>query len=442
MNKLIFTESRAIFHLAVPLMMNLVAYMGMTLIDVAMLGRLGPIALAASAAGNVMYVIVLAGGVGVLSAIGTLAAEAFGDKNQQRITLIVRQGFFLALLLAIPAILWVLVTPRILLFIKQPYEVVLGAKDYLHGLIYGYLPCMLFCVLREFMTALHKPRVIMMITISALPFNALLNYVFIYGKLGFPALGIYGVGLATSIVEWLMLFTMVLYVFKKPSLRIYQIFQIKWPHEEMRRILRLGCPVGVSFVVEELLFVITTLLMGYFGVVALAAHQIALQCIYVAAMVQIGMSQATSVRVSRFLGANDRIQARQTAYVAIVLGACLAVLVACFFWFAPHLIIRLFINPARNIVVATLAVKLLSIVALFHIIDAIQIVTGGALRGYQDTLVPMFLGIISYWIIGIGAGVLFGFVFHFGPQGLWWGLSLGLCVSAILLQWRLRTQNR
>lgn len=440
MNKSIFGEVRTIFYFAIPLILNLLAYMGMQLVDVVMLGRLGPVALASSAAGNVMYIIPMVFGIGILTAVGTLSAEAFGNNKEERVSVIVRQGSWLSLLLTIPTILWIGYAPKFLFLIKEPAPIVQGASQLLHGLIIGYLPCLLFVTCREFLTAICKPRIIILITITGIPLNAFLNYIFIYGKLGLPKLGIFGVGLATSLVEWSMLCAIVIFILRQPEIRRYQPFKIgQLDRKNLKKIVRLGLPVGISFVVEELLFVVTTLLMGYFGVNAMAAHQIALQCVYFVSMISIGIAQATAICVSHSLGSNA-LKSQQTAKVAVGVGMMLAIFIAFIFWFAPNFIISLFINVkvSANQPVEILASSLIVIAAIFHIIDAIQIITNGALRGYQDTLVPMFLGLLSFWIVGIGSGYIFGFIWGYGAQGLWWGLALGIAISAILLQWRLR----
>lgn len=442
MKKVILTELKTLFSLAIPLIFNLLAYMAMQLVDVLMLGRLGALALASSAAGNVMYVIILVSIIGTVSAVGTLAAEAFGEKNFVKVSKIIQQGLWVSIFLCIPAMFLLWQAPWFLLWIKQSKAVVEGARQFLHGLFYGFLPCIIFVTCREFITALCKPRIIMVITVLAIPVNALFNYILMYGKLGLPALGIFGVGLATSLVEWLMLCAFVIYISSQPDIRKYRPFAIQKPEfTYIKSILKLGLPVGISFTVEEFLFAATTLLMGYLGVTSLAAHQIAVQCIYLTAMIPIGICQATAIRVSHALGTNEPKQARNIAYLAIASGGFLAVLISTIFLFFPGQIVGLFINvhSAVNYPVAQLATQLVMILAVFHVIDAIQIITGGSLRGHQDTLIPMFLGIISYWIFGLGSGYVFAFVLKKGAVGLWWGLALGLSVAVILLQLRLRS---
>ncbi|MBA2653619.1 MAG: MATE family efflux transporter [Gammaproteobacteria bacterium] len=444
MRNSITREFKGIFHLALPLIFNLLAYMAMQVISTVMLGRLGPQALAAAAVGNVIYIIILVGCMGVLTAVGTLAAEAFGKKDQMKVQTISQQGIWLAIFLSIPALLVVWNAHHILLAIHQPVEVVRGAKSLLHGLFWGFLPELCFIGLREFSTAISRPKIVMFISVGTIPVNIMLNYWFIYGGLGLPAMKIFGVGLATSIVCWLSFLVLALYLSLHRNIYHYKILQFTLPHwNTLKRIVKLGLPVGTSFVVEELLFVIVALLIGYFGVVALAAHQIAIQCMYLFVMIPIGIAQAVAVKVSQARADPTRVSAFRVAYIAIGSGLGLAFITACLFWFFPKFFVHFFLNVhiAQNQPVLQLAVKLLAITAIFHIIDAGQLITNGALRGFQDTLVPMFLGLISFWLMGIGSGYVFGFIYHYGAVGLWWGLALGIASSAILLQLRLQTHK-
>lgn len=436
----IFTEFKAIFYLALPLIFNLLAYMAMQFVDTLMLGRLGVLPLAAAALGNVVLVITLVGCIGILTAIGALAAQAFGDQDVTKVQIISQQGLWLAFFLSIPAMFLLWNAHHLLLAINLPAKIVFGAREFLHGLFWGFLPALCFIALREFTTAISKPKIVMIIAISAIPFNAVLNYWFMYGGLALPAMRIFGVGLATAAVDWLMFFSLAIYLITHHPVRHYKIFQISRPNlDYLKRILWLGFPVGISFMVEEFLFVITAIMIGYFGVIPLAAHQIAVQCMYAFIMIPIGISHATTVRVSQLLGAKDPLSAFRSAYIGIFSGMGLAFIGSCLFWVIPQVFVGLFINlhTITNQPVVILASKLLIIIAIFHFIDAAQLITNGALRGYQDTLVPMFLGLISFWLVGIGSGYIMGFIFHYGALGLWSGLALGITASAILLQWRL-----
>lgn len=303
------------------------------------------------------------------------------------------------------------------------------------------MPGLGYIALREFITAISKPRIVIAISLSAIPLNALGNYILMFGKLGLPALGIFGVGLATALVDLLMFLALALYITFHPHFREYKIFRFERPHWDiLSKIIRIGLPVGINFGIEEGLFMVVGLLMGYLGVVALAAHQIAIQCMTVAIMIPIGIAQATAIRVSQSMGAHhntENILGR--AYIGIFCGIILSFIAATIFWLFPYSLATSFLDPniSANKPVIALAIKLLAIAALFHIVDAVQLITNGALRGLQDTFAPMLFGLISFWIIGIGSGYIMAFKLKMGAAGLWWGLALGVTVSAILLQVRL-----
>jgi MATE family multidrug resistance protein len=286
----------------------------------------------------------------------------------------------------------------------------------------------------------------MFIAIADIPLNALGNYVLMYGKWGFPALGIAGIGYATAIVSWLSLFALAAYIIYHPAFKSYRIFhRIDLPNRKiMREIIRIGWPVGVLYGFETGLFSIATLMMGYFNADSLAAHQIALQLLTVAFMPSLGLSQASAIRVSQEMGAKKFPDAKQVAYVGLIIGIVYSCIAASLFWLIPTPLISLFIdlNAPQNIGVATLAIIFLRICAIFEIFDSLQVILMGILRGFKDTFVPMWLGLFSYWFIGIGAAYMFGFKLDFKGTGIWIGLALGIAASACLLflrmQWTLK----
>lgn len=443
MFRLIFKDVRESFGLSAPLILNLLAYMAMQLVDTIMAGKLGHLALASMSVANIVYLIIFVICTGILSAVGTLTAQAYGRGSIKKVTRVVQQGLWIALIVSIPSFLLIWNIDKYLTSVGQDQMVANGAGQFLHGIVWGFFPTLCFFSLREFITAIAKPKIIILISTLAIPLNVFANYIFIYGKWGFPRLGLMGVGLATAIVDWLMLASLVLFIGKNSAFHEFKIMRMHKPRwVYIRKILRLGFPVGIALCVEECLFVVVALMMGHLGVVPLAAHQIALQCMMIAVMISIGIAQAAAVRVSFALGSGENKKAVFKAYMAITTGFLLATLAALVFWLFGKSLANLFLNPAvsTNRPVLELATQLLMIVAIFHIIDAIQIITNGILRGFQDTLVPMLIGFISFWMMGVGSGYVLGFRFGYGAVGLWWGLAIGITVSALLLQWRLYTQ--
>jgi MATE family multidrug resistance protein len=280
--------------------------------------------------------------------------------------------------------------------------------------------------------------VVLLLCIGA---NAALNWVLIFGHLGAPALGITGSGYASAINQWLMVGGLALYVRLTPSLAALRLLRGAWAGAgaAMAAIVRLGLPIGGIFALEAGVFVTAGVVMGLLGADALAANQIILNCASVTFMVPYGIGQAATVRVAFERGAGRWEAARRAGWTALGLGVGFMGLAAVVFWLAPRTIVGAYIaldDPANH-GVAAIAVRLLAIAALFQVVDGAQAIAAGALRGYEDTTVPMFLAALGYWVIGFAGGWLLAFPLGLGAVGLWWGLALGLAVVALLLTVRL-----
>ena len=434
-------EIKATSRLAAPLVMTALAQMGMEIVDTLMMGMLGPHALASGALGTSTFMIIIIAGIGILSAVGVFTARAYGAKKPQQATRVVQQGLWFALFISIPtfAVLWWM--PKLLLLIGEPARVVAGTEAYLHGIAWGLLPLFCFIAMREFSAALTKTTIILLISVSAMPFNAVFNYILMYGKFGLPAMGIGGIGLASALVEWLMFISMTIYLLTNRFMQSFHISRIVLPDLKLLyEQFRLGWPISVFFVFEAGMFSITSILMGFFGANQLAAHQIALQVAIAAFMFPMGISQATAIRVGHHMGAENFIGVRQATQVSLGLGLIIATITAIIFWTLTKYIAGLFLdlNVASNQPAIHLAEQMLHVAAVFQLVDAVQVICNGGLRGLKDTFVPMVLGLVSYWIVGLGSGYLFGFVFGWQGIGLWWGLATGITASALLLLWRLR----
>lgn len=446
MNNLLLKEIRQLLRLALPLIAASLAQMGMEVVDTLMMGRLGPEALASGALGSAIFLFLLVVSIGVLTAVGVLVARHYGAGDKNATTKVLHQGIWVALALSAPVMLIMWFAPGFLIAIGEKPSIVAGTRAFLHGLAFGAFPAICFFALREFVSAVSRPRIVMIVSIVAIPFNALANYILMYGKLGFPALGIAGIGYASSLIEWTMLIALAGYVIYHPTFASYRaLSHFSGPQWKMlKEIFQLGLPVGVLYAFETGLFCLTTVMMGYFGAQPLAAHQIALLSLNVAFMPSMGFSQAAAVRVSQELGAKNRPKAKRTAYMGVCLGLICAGMMAICFWLFPKQIIALFINvqEVQNQPVIQLATQFLGICAIFEIMDALQVMMTGILRGLKDTVAPMLLGLLSYWCIGLGAAFLLAFGLKLGGVGIWWGLALGISVSAALLVWRFEYSMR
>ena len=433
-------EIRQTIKLAAPIILAQLAQVSISFVDTIMVGRLGQQELAGIAVGGAVFFPLIIITLGILMGVGPMVSQAYGARDHLSVGRNVRQGLWLGTLLTVPSCLVMWYGGTLLGWAGQEEEIVLLAEEYLHAILWGVLPLLWFGVLRHFMEALSRPRVVMIIALAAVVLNICANYVLMYGKLGFPALGLAGCGWASTLVLWTMFLVMAAFIRRDPGLGLYGVFSrlSKPDWHYFSRLFRLGWPIGIMQGLEVGLFSATALLMGLFSTVVLAAHQMTLQCAAYAFMIPLGLSVAVSVRVGQAIGREDLQGARRAGYVGIGLGASFMMITAFCFWTFPRFFISLFLDvesPVNREVVLQ-AISLLSVAAVFQVFDGIQVTAAGALRGLKDTRVPMFVALISYWVVGLSGGYLFGFQLDMGGVGLWWGLVLGLTTAASLLWWR------
>ncbi|MDA2938042.1 MATE family efflux transporter [Acidobacteria bacterium AH-259-A15] len=437
-------EIRQTVALAGPLILAQLAQMSMSFVDTIMVGQLGSQQLAGVAVGSAVFYPAVIIGLGILTAVSPMVSQGYGAGDQLAVGRAVRQGLWLGTLLAIPAFLVMWKGASLLSWMGQEEKTVLLAEGYLHAIMWGVVPLLWFAVLRHFVEGLSRPRVVMMITIGAVVLNIGANYVLMYGRLGFPALGLAGCGWASTLVFWSMFLVMASFIGSNEGLTLYGVFSrlSKPDWHYFSEILKIGWPIGVMQGLEVGLFAATALLMGLFGTTVLAAHQIALQCAAYSFMVPLGLSLAVSVRVGQATGRKDLQGARRAGYVGMGLGASFMMIAAICFWALPRSIISLFldVDSAVNAEVVSKAIALLGVAAVFQVFDGMQVTAAGALRGLKDTRTPMIVALISYWFVGLSSGYVLGFYLDWDGVGLWWGLVLGLTTAAVLLSWRFRRQ--
>ena len=437
-------EARSLVLLALPLALAQMVQAGMTFVDTVMVARLGSAALAGIALGANSYMLVTIFLQGVVFAVGPLVAQAFGGDRIEEAGRIARQGTWLAIFLALPALALLLNVEGILLAIGQEPGAAAIAGDYLSTAAWGIVPALLLVALRAFFEGTGDTRPILYLMIVGLAANALLDELLMFGRLGLPALGVAGTGLATTGVHALMFLLAALLVSRRHAR--FRVFSAPWLPDRtiLGELWRLGAPIGLTVGFEAGLFAATAMLMGLVGEVELAAHQIAIQAATMTFMVAVGLSVATSVRVGQALGRGDSEGARLAGRVGISLAAATMALTALLFWLAPELVIGIFLDPnaPENAVVVPFAVAFLAIAATFQIFDGIQVSAAGALRGYKDTRVPMVISLVSYWCVGVSSGAFFAFGLGWGGRGLWIGLVLGLATAALLLLARFAWRSR
>jgi len=431
-----FQELQASLRLAVPLTIALLAQIGISLIDSIMMGYLGPQALAAGALAIGVYMLVLVFCIGLVSAVGVCVAQAKGAQNYQAISYYLQQGVYFSLLISIPMMLLLWRAAPLLLLLQQNSDVVQLTSLFLHGLIWGYPSVLLFFLLREFVSNFNKPMIIVIVSLSALPLNFVLDYGFVFGAFSLPRWGMFGIGIASSIIEWLMLFVVLIYVFREKLLRDYLWCRLRsLDFTILKELFQIGTPMGFIYLFEAGLFSVAAIMMGWIGTTALAAYQILFQYLDVAFMFFLGVAQATALRIAYHMGAKQYATLRYTLSANISLGLFLALMIALIFYFYTPALINIFIKlkHIHNDELMLLARQYFSIASLFVFFDAIQVICNNGLRGMKDTFIPMWIGLGSYWLVGIGCAYGFAFVLKLNGSGLWWGLVVGIAASATIL---------
>lgn len=440
-------ELVATCRLAGPLVLTNLTQQLITSTDVLLLGWRGSASLAAGALGANLYVAFLIFGVGVVTAVSPMLAHELGARRHsvREVRRTVRQGCWVAFTFCLPA--WVILwhADTLLMALGQAPDLARDATGFVRAVMWGLLPACLYLVLRGFLAALERPFWSLAVSVVAVIVNALLNYGLIFGKFGLPALGVVGAGLGSSITQSLLFLGLALVVSLHPRFRRYRLFG-RWWHADWPRyaaLWRLGGPIAVTLGLEVTVFNAAVFLMGLFGTAALAAHAIAIQVASTSFMVPLGIAQAATVRVGLALGRADRAGIGRAGWTAIVLGIGFMALCGAALLAVPERFVGAFLaRDAANAEVFRLAVLYLGVAAVFQIVDGAQAVGAGALRGLQDTTVPMLFALVGYWVIGLGTSLWLGF--HLGWQGLgiWWGLALGLAVVAVMMLTRWSRRDR
>jgi MATE family multidrug resistance protein len=438
---MIRAEIRATLALAAPLAGANLAQMAMGLTNAIMVGHLGGASLAAAGLGSALYFTLVMICQGVLIAVAPLAAHAIGADDRPAADRIAGAGMVLAAVLAVPVFVLLTIAPRLLTLLG--YDPVLAADiaRYLSAIRWGAPAFLAFAVLRAMLSAAARVRAVMLVVLLAVPANALLNWAWVFGHLGLPALGIRGSGCSTAVIQWLMALGLAGYVlmlrarsrprFGKPS------------RVEFGRIVRVGLPISAILALEVGVFNVTGVLMGLLGADALGAHQLAINFASLTFMLPLGIAQAVTVRVAFELGAGEPAAARLAGFVALALGGGLMLAPSVLMLAFPWAIAGIYLDLADpgNRATAAIAAQLLAIAALFQVFDGLQVIAIGALRGYRDTAVPMLIAAFGYWGVGFAGGWALAFPLGYGATGLWWGLALGLVVVALLLTLRLHRRS-
>ncbi len=432
------TELQALLRLGLPVALANFGYMAMGLLDTAMVGHMdhgADAALAAVGLGNVVFMALHHFGMGILLALDPLISQAVGARDEPGIRLNIQRGLVLALVLSLPLSALLVPAEFWMQLLDQPPTVIPVARDY----VWWSLPSMAVFlgmnVLRTSFQALHHLRPLITVVLLANLLNAFLNWVFIYGNLGCPAMGARGSALASSIGRWFQFLAALLIAW--PLLRPY--LRGSWRKafllRPLVRILKLGIPIGIQISFELLAFASALLFMGWIGPTAQAGHQVTIQLAAFAFMLPLGLSQAASVRVGYAVGAGDHKALVAATRVALMSTSVLMLGWGALFLCWPGPLASLFTHEPEVLALATI---LIPIAGAFQVVDGLQVVAAGCLRGMADTVWPMFLYMIGFWIIGAPAGLYMAFGTSGRgpggwPNGLWWGLAVGLTFASTVL---------
>lgn len=432
--------------LSVPLVGIQLAQAAIGITDTLMVGQLGAPELAALALATTFFFTLFIVGLGLTQAVLPLAAEARGAEDPIMLRRAIRMGFWVASGYTVLAIAILFNTETILTLAGQKPETVRFASDYIDIAKWALLPMLLFMNLRAFYTVLDCANIMFAINIVGVLANILFNYMFIFGNWGAPELGVQGAAVATLGTATVTLAGMILLSLRDKRMKDYDIYGRFWrvDLDILLQIIRLGFPIGMTLMAEVGLFAVATVLMGRIGTLELAAHGIIMQLATLTFMVPLGFSNVATTRVALAYGRRNAEDLRRAAYITVVLAVVFMSTAALVFLSIPEALISLFLDATGEDTagVIALAVPYLFFAALFQLADGTQVVAAGALRGIQDTRVPMIFAIFSYWIAGLGTGYVLAFPLGMEGVGIWIGLALGLTLAAILLLVRFVMRDR
>jgi MATE family multidrug resistance protein len=427
-------------RLALPMALTQLGQIVMMTTDLVLIGRLGDTSLAAAALAHTVLFAAFTLGMGLVSAVAPLAAQAYGARSPRMVRRALRVGLWAALMLGVPLTLLQFQGESILLALGQEAQAAALAGRYLTGMAWAIIPGWIFIAVRSFMGAVNRPEPALWITLAAIPVNGLIAYALIYGVFGLPALDLLGAGLATALVNTAMAagafwITVTRRPFKKYRV-LGNLLRADWPL--LGRLVLIGLPISGALLLEYGLFAAAALLMGWISTSAVAAHQIALQTAAILYMVPFGIATAATVRVGQAVGRRDSAGTRRSGLVAIGLAVAFMGIMTLVVGLARHAIPLAFLGgaAARSAETAALAAALLVLGASFFITDGVQTAAAGALRGLNDTRVPMAIAALSFWGVGFVSSVWLAFPVGLGAIGVWIGLSLGTGAFAVLLVWR------
>jgi MATE family multidrug resistance protein len=429
-----FRES---FFLALPVMLSNLGHVMMGVFDNIMVGHVNAPSLAAAGLATVAFNVLMVFGVGVSYAITPLVATANGEGNENIVVETLRHGLVINVLNGCMLVGLVYIGSELLYYINQPEEVVRLAIPYLGIIMVSLIPMLIFQTFKQFLEGLSNTRVAMIIIFLSNAVNVCLNYLFIYGHAGLPAMGLKGAGWATLLSRIFMAAVFAGYVYYAPAFQRFRrgFSPGHYSRALFNKMLHLGVPSGLQFIFEVAAFDFSLIMMGWLGTTTQAAHQIAINLASISYMTTTGLAAAATIRVSYFLGRGDFKNLKTASYTLLAMALSFMGLCALIFVLGRNWLPILYVD---NLEVISMASSLLVIAGLFQLSDGAQVVCIAALRGLQDVKIPSVLIFVSYWIIGLPLGYFLTFILNHGAQGIWLGLLIGLTLTAIAMFMRFR----
>lgn len=428
----VYRETRATLMLAIPIIIGQISQMLMGLADSIMIGRTGTVPLAASAFGVGVFNIFFIVGVGLLVPVSVFASRARGAGRHGEAGEYMRHGLAVAFVAGLVEVSIILYIGLHLAWFHQPPEVLDAVNPFFLLIGVSLVPVLAYLALRQFAESMGRPWVPVIVVLAGVLLNVILNWVFIYGHLGSPPLGLAGAGIATLVSR--ILSSVVIFLWLRGDRSVREAWPTRWlaplSWERLRRMMSVGLPTSGSLLFESGAFAAATVMMGWLGAVSLAAHQIALSCAAMTFMVPLGLSMAMGMRLSGAVGAGEHYRLRPIWIGTAGIGAGLSVGFSVSLLFFGHAVARFFVaDPA----VVSVAVVLLVVAGIFQVFDGGQVINSAALRAMTDVKVPVVITFSAYWILALPLGYLLAFHAGFGPAGMWIGLAAGLAAAAVLL---------
>ncbi|WP_146201712.1 MATE family efflux transporter [Sediminitomix flava] len=425
------SQYKRIMALGLPVLLAQAGQIMVGIVDNVMIGHIGETELAAASFTNTIFNIALIFGMGFSFAMTPIIGMAKGEENDKAVDSGLWNGMIANLAIGVVLTLAMLLLSLGVNHMGQPESILPMAKEYLYILILSLMPLMFFYASKQFSEGISDTKTSMQIILTANVFNIIGNYLLIYGKFGFPELGLAGAGWATTASRFLMALLYIIVFLKRKSYQKYTLAlsPTLTAKKEIKKAFQLGLPIGGQLVMVASAFGMTTIMMGWLGETALAAHQVVISLSTLGFMIYQGVSVSTTIEVSNGYGRKDLEGMSTSVKASVHIIILLALLSASIFYTFREQLPSFYTNELG---VIAQAIPFMMILAIYQLPDALSIIYQAALRGVADVKVPAMITFISYFIIGIPSSYLLAFKFDMGPSGIWWGLPIGLSIAAIL----------